>query len=745
MKISFTLPSGFLFLIILCLGSASCRENNLPDPELRRWEEMASRVEIFRDSFGLPHIYGETDADAVFGLLYAQCEDDYPRVERNYLWAIGRLAEVEGEQALYSDLRARLFMTEEEARACYRKSPVWLKKLCDAFADGINYYLYTHPEEPRYLEHYENWMPFYFFEGSIGGNIESVRTDRIKEFYEQLEQAGLPGRYTEKETEVEAEPSLLTEPSGSNGIALAPKLTANGHAMLLINPHTSFYFRPEVHVVSKEGLNVYGAVTWGQFFVYQGFNEDTGWMHTSGYTDVIDEFTVDVGSDGGGLKYRVGTDWLDMEIHTTRLSYRDGDRLKSREFPIFRTRYGPVTASNGGSWTATSLMWDPVGALKQSYLRTTQSNFEEFNQVMDIRRNSSNNTVFADSEGNIAYYHGNFIPRRNPAFDYSRPVDGSNPATAWQGLHSLDESIILLNPGNGWIQNCNSTPYSAAGDYSPRREDYPSYFTRDREQPRSIHAISLLEKASEVDLNGLIDLAYDPFLPTFELILPRLVAAWDRRPDPELEEAIALLRDWDYRTSVDSEAMTLAHFYGRQILGMPRPAQVRGWWEVFRYWGESAPEEDCLQGLSRAIEQLEKDLGTWRLAWGEVNRFQRINGDLRQPFNDSLPSFPVPHASGIWGSLAAYGANYRSENARKIYGTRGNSFVAVVEFGERVKAKSLLAGGQSGRPDSPHFDDQIDLYIGGTFKDVLFYREEVVVGSAEPYRPGEKMKLYKEN
>src|SRR5690606_37085433 len=264
--------SKYAFFLLLSLSCCS----QGPLTEMQRWEAQARDVTIIRDDFGVPHIYGKTDADAVFGLLYAQCEDDFNRVEQNYIWATGRLAEVEGEEALYSDLRAQLFMTEEEARAQYANSPPWLKKLCDAFADGINYYLYTHPEvKPRLLERFEPWMPMYFSEGSIGGDIERVSVRGIEEFYESGMEVP-EGELLEMEIEQE-----MAEPKGSNGIAISGALTRSGNPLLLINPHTSFFFRGEVHMVSEEGLNAYGAVTWGQFFIYQGFNERTGWMHTS--------------------------------------------------------------------------------------------------------------------------------------------------------------------------------------------------------------------------------------------------------------------------------------------------------------------------------------------------------------------------------------------------------------------------------------------------------------------------------
>lgn len=722
----FTSSFLFLFLLFSCAAPQA-------DTEVRNWEQQAERVTIYRDGFGVPHIYGKSDADAVFGLLYAQCEDDFNRVERNYIWAIGRLAEVEGEEALYSDLRARMFMSKEDAIERYENSPEWLKELCQAYADGINYYLHTHPEvKPALLERFEPWMPMYFSEGSIGGDIERISLRDIRGFYEGEKGAVLSA--TEKEP-------AYVEPQGSNGIAISGELTESGNAMLLINPHTSFYFRGEVHVASEEGLNAYGAVTWGQFFVYQGFNEKTGWMHTSTYTDVMDEFVETIVEKDGKPFYEYGEELRPVEVSEVTLAYKQGDTLSTRTFPIYRTHHGPITHRVEEGVVASAMMWDPVNALRQSYIRTKQDGYDGFRKMMDIRTNSSNNTVYADADGNIAYFHGNFIPKRDIRFDYSRPVDGSDPATDWQGLHTVDENILLLNPANGWIQNCNSTPYTAALEYSPKRSDYPEYMSADRENFRGIHAIELLKGRSGYTLESLIDLAHDPYLPAFEKLIPGLVEAYDRsgKQDADMGKAIELLREWDYRTSEASVPMTLAHYYGTRYGSEgDRPSGMSDM-ELMTYFGESSPDSERLKIFGRVLEQLNADFGSWNIPWGEVNRYQRIDGSVRQAFNDSLPSTPIGYASGRWGALAAYGARYHN-NTKKIYGTRGNSFVAVVEFGDKVRAKSILAGGQSGDPESPHFDDQVKRYAEADFKEVHYYKEDVVKNAEESYQPGKRKK-----
>ena len=680
----------------------------------------------------MPHIYAKTDADVVFGLLYAQAEDDFKRIERNYIWATGRLAEIEGEKALFSDLRARLFMTVDEAKHAYDIAPVWLRSLCDAFADGLNYYLETHPEvQPRLLTHFEPWMPMFFSEGSIGGDIEQIPLDGIAAFY------------GDNPTLVKPEPTISEsakseEPRGSNGFAISGKLTRSGKPLLLINPHTSFYFRGEVHAVSDQGLNAYGAVTWGQFFVYQGFNEHTGWMHTSTHVDFMDDFIEDITLDNGVLKYRYGDEQRPVKVSTVTLKYRNGDSLSERTFTMYHTHHGPITHAENGKWVATKINWDPVNALEQSYIRTKQSGYDGFRKMMDIRTNSSNNTVYADSEGNIAYFHGNFIPRRDTHFDFSQAVDGSNPATDWQGLHSVDETIHILNPENGWIQNCNSTPFTAAAQYSPVRDHYPVYMAPDAESFRGIHAVRVLTGQSDLTLDKLIEIAYDPYLPGFEQLIPGLIRAYDDSDEalPGLASPIDTLRGWDFKVSKKSVAMSLAHFYAtRYRTEGANPKNLKGM-ALIKYFANESPTEERLAVFAATVAQLKTDFGQWNTPWGEINRFQRLTGDIDLHFNDDEPSIPIGMASGRWGALASFGAR-QYPGTKRIYGSSGNSFVAVVEFGDKVKAKTLLAGGQSGDPSSPHFVDQAQRYAQRQFKDVAYYKEDVEKRATRSYHPGE--------
>ena len=722
-----------LFLLLLSLITFTAHSQAFSPAEVARWQQQARQVTITRDTWGIPHISGQTDADAVFGLLYAQCEDDFARVEENYLTAIGRLAEAQGEAALYSDLRARLFMDTTQAITLYQKSPPWLHALLDAFAAGTNYYLATHPTvHPQVLRRFQPWMPLMFSEGSIGGNISVVPLDRLKAFY------GQP-RPTSWQRPTFADPER--EPVGSNGFAIAPAKSASGHALLLINPHTSFYFRSEVQMTSQAGLNAYGAVTWGQFFVYQGFNEHCGWIHTSSSADSMDEYLEEVAPKKGAYAYRYGRQRRPVRTQQVSIPYKQGNALARKEFTLYYTHHGPIVGRQGDKWVAVRMMDTPLAALEQSYLRTKAKGYTDYQEVMRLNGNASNNTVFADDQGTIAYWHGNFMPKRDPKFNWNELVDGSTPATEWQGFHKVEELVQVRNPASGWLQNCNSTPFTVAGPASPKPAAYPTYMAPDDENYRGLNAVRVLSSKQSFTLDTLIAAANDPHLTAFDDLLPPLLAAAQSAPDPALTDAVALLRAWNRNYGQASVAQTLAIYWAEKIQTLARsrvPAGQRlDYISLAAFTTAHTTPAEKLAALAAVQQDLTRDFGTWRTPWGEVNRYQRLTGRIEETFDDQQPSRPVAFTSSAWGSLAAFGARPYPGTVRR-YGSVGNSFVAVVEFGPRVRARSVVTGGQSSRPGTPHFTDQAPLYCQGQFKDVWFYPEDVQRHVERQYRPGDE-------
>ncbi|MEW6759940.1 MAG: penicillin acylase family protein [Pseudomonadota bacterium] len=716
----------------MALAAAPTAQQAPAKAELARWKKTAERVTIMRDKWGIPHVFGKSDADAVFGLMYAQAEDDFNRVELNYINAMGRLAEVEGEKEIWRDLRMKMYIQPADMQAKYAASPAWLKELMNAFADGLNYYLHTHPEvKPKLITRFEPWMALSFSEGSIGGDIESIDLKELERFYGKNTQVAMAAR----------DKGFDAEPRGSNGFAIAPKLSSTGNALLLINPHTSFYFRPEVHMVSEQGLNAYGAVTWGQFFIYQGFNDKTGWMHTSGGGDVIDEYLETVTERDGKFFYKYGKEERPVRAAPLTLPYKTpSGAIAGKTITAYFTHHGPIVRAVDGKWVAVKMMDEPLKALTQSYSRTKAREYNAFYKAMELRTNSSNNTVYADAKGNIAYFHGNFIPKRDPKLDWTKPVDGSTPATEWQGLHAIKDTITLFNPASGYISNTNNWPFSSSGASSPKREAYPDYMWSLPENARGRHAERVLKDAKGFTLDSLIAAAYDSHLTAFEPLVPQLLKDYEALPanDPRkaaLAEQVASLRAWDLRYGVDSRPTSLAIYWGQDMVAKNAPRARAQGTPVVDFITHSLSAEERLASLQRASEKLTNDFGTWKTPWGEINRFQRISGDIDQQYDDSKPSFPVGFASANWGSLASFGM-VAKQKTKRIYGDRGNSFVAVVEFGPKVRAKSILAGGNSNNPASKHFADQAEMYSRGEFKDVLFYKEDIEKHLERKYHPG---------
>lgn len=713
-----------LFVLLLFPSFTFCQ--TFTQREISRFNTEAQRVTIIRDNWGVPHIYGKTDADAVFGLLYAQCEENFQRVEENNLEMLGRLSEVYGEEKLCDDLEMRLIYDSSAAIQDYNMSPAWFKKLLNAAADGVNFFLYKHPAvKPAVLTRFKPWFALMRTNGSISATqTGGISQQDMRNLY-KIDGSGVSlnelGGVPVSKTSLGGSVNEQTDDIGSNGFAVAPSKTRSKNAIIYINPHVTFYYRTEMQMVSDEGLNAYGGVTWGTFFIFQGFNQHCGWMHTSSGADVADAYKEKIQKKNNAFFYLYDGKWLPVKARQVTIRSKEGGILKQKTFTCYATGHGPVMGSRNGEWLSLRENNRSLTALVQSWLRTKAKGFEDFKKIMDMRSNSSDNTVFADDKGHIAYWHGNFIPKRDSKLDWSEPVDGTTSATEWKGLHSLDEMVHVYNPASGWIQNCNSTPFTVSGESSPKKENYPVYMAPDEENYRAINAERLLSKANDVTVDKVIkDIGYSHYLSAFEVLLPPLFSAYDGLPESDslrtmLREPISLLRSWDKSSSVSSIATTLAIEWAS------------------RSNGDSSSKEKLIL-LLETVRDLEEKFGSWKIAWGEINRYQRVAEG--EEFDDSKPSLASGLAASAFGSLPSFVAR-RYDGTNRRYGYNGNSFIACVEFGERLKAKSIITGGQSFDSSSKHFTDQAQMYLDGDFKDVLFYKEDVLKHAEKQYHPGE--------
>lgn len=720
---------GALVALFVLLLLAGCDQSSSPGYALI---SLADDVTIYRDAFGVPHVHGKTDAAAAFGFAYAQAEDNFWQIEDNFVRAIGRAAELEGEDMLQSDWLNRALQTKSLSISEFEESDGRIRSILEGFAAGLNHFLRTHPDtEPRLIYHFEPWYPLafirflYYQRGflrtagvysrefdaamrvssnellSIGGNID---TDAV----------------TREETSPSGDLYPKTE-QGSNSWAVSPSRSASGNALLFINPHLAFFGESQVyegHIISDEGWNFSGYTRFGFPMPYVGFNEYLGWASTDNAADQADSYAEVFDHPDDPLAYKYGDEYRTAEAWEEYILVRDGTLLDTLTFQMRKTHHGPVVALNGDTPISVRMAkFEEPGWLAEWYAMSRANNLESFRDAVSSLDMLFGNYLYADREGNIYYVYNGAVPRRSEAFDWRGVNDGSDPETEWQGYHSLDELPQVLNPPSGWIQNCNGTPFLSTSEGNPIRTDYPSYMAREGDNARSRAARRILSSHDSFTFDTWLKLAYDTFSVRADEEIPGLVDAWpalerlEPRRAARIQEAVELLRNWDRVSTVESVEMTLFVF-----------ASEQGYLS--------------LTGLERAVSRLERDWGTWHVPWGEINRLQRAqsNGD---GLSDDLPSIAVAGVPSWAGAMFTFWSSSPPGQKRR-YGTGGNSYVAVVEFGPVVRAKSLHPFGASADPTSPFHFNQAEIYATGDFKEAWLTLEDVRANASRSYRPGEE-------
>jgi acyl-homoserine-lactone acylase len=701
-------------------------------------ERMARTVTIYRDTYGVPHIYAPTDAACVFGLMYAQAEDNFWQLEVDYIRSLGRAAEIYGERALMNDVMRRAFEINRLAMAEYARAGARTRRLCDAFAAGLNYFLATHPQiKPQLITRFEPWHILAFQRSVPGLNSLGVKQGDVSEEMRRAspehkrELAPGPSEVEElRGANSEEAPEPL---SGSNMWAIGPAKSASGRALLLINPHVAFFGggqRYEAHLHSNEGLNVSGFAILGTPYIRSGFNDYLGWSHTNNYADVADVYTEQFDDPKNPLAYRYGNGFRTASEWDEEIKIKTDRGVEVRKYKLRRTHHGPVIAQRDGKGLSVRVARHAEGGvLGQRYAMSRARSLAEFKAAMGNVALTGSNTIYADRAGNIFYVHGNAIPRRSPKFDWSQAVDGSNPEAEWQGYHRLAELPQLTNPKSGFVQNCNSTPFLTTTEGNPIEANYPKYMVSEGDTPRARSSRRILSGKEKFTFEEWTRAATDRRVMVADEMIPRLVEDWEKLKSSDaaraekLKAVVAELKAWDQVSAIESTAMAL---FARWVERLNAAPQEDGQSATFR-----------LDALEKAMSELERDFGVWRVAWGEVNRLQRVHtsGD-QEPFSDERPSLPVAGGPGNLGIVFTFGARATS-GAKRRYGAVGNSYVSVVEFGPRIKARSILVFGQSADPSSPHYFDQAALYAKGEFKPVWFTLPEIRAHAERIYHPGE--------
>src|SRR5215475_5109776 len=698
-------------------------------------EKLARSVTIYCDNFGVPHVFGKTDASVVFGLMYAQCEDNFWQLETDLIRSTGRAAEIEGEKWLASDLAYRAFEVEKLSKVEYERLPAKSKVLCDAFAAGLNYFIACNPQiKPRLITRFEPWNILAFNRmgrisglGRIGLGLNEIRIG-------SLESTGAPAP-DNPDLDLTALHAWFDETKaepleGSNMWAIAPLKSASGKAMLLINPHVGFFGggqRYEAHLRSDEGLDVYGFAILGTPYIRSGFTQNLGWSHTNNYADTADTYLETFDDPENPLNYRYGNGYRAAVEWTGEMKVKTANGIEARRYRFRKTHHGPIIgARNGKQVAARAAKLEEGGELQQRFAMNRARGLAEFKAALSQLALTGSNTIYADRAGNIFYVHGNAVPRRDPKFDWTKPVDGDKAEAEWQGYHALDELPQLFNPKSGFLQNCNSTPFLTTLEGNPRKEDFHAYIAPEEDTPRAKSSRRILSGKEKFTFDEWTRSATDTTVNEAAPDITRMTAAWlelqkdDKTLFDKLRPAIKEMSDWDGVARIDSTPATL------YLLTSERATRD----------GKNLDYDVKLRLLETVMNDLEKRFGTWRVAWGEINRLQRVHTSGDEPFSDERQSWPVAGGPGAAGLVFTY--NARAEIGQKLhYGTSGNTFVAVIEFGKQVRARSVLVFGQSADPKSPHYTDQAGLYAQGKFKDVRFTPKEIKSNLERSYHPGD--------
>lgn len=729
MRIIRTLIPILLLVVSACAPIRSAVGAVFPGRPAR----LAGQVTIHRDAWGVPHILGETDAAVVFGLAWAQAEDNFWQVEEDIVRSIGRAAELYGESELADDIVRAALDVERLSRAEYEREPEERKALWDAFAAGLNYWLDHHPERRRLLRRFEPWHAFARFRsGTAGTRIDGVRLGDV--VVERLDAAG---QVEASGTALELAPRTARLPAhapaadeGSNAWAVAPSRTASGHALLFQNPHVRFFGggqRYEAHLHSDQGYRVNGFAILGTPMIRSGRNERLGWTHTNTAADDADAFLLDVAPENP-LVYRRGERRDTMEVFERTVRVRiDSATVVERSYRFRRTHHGPVVRLDDGRFAAVRIArFEDGGSLQQWYAMGRAQNLEEFRAALAQTAFPISNTMYADVEGNIMFVQGNAVPKRSPGFDWSAPVDGADPATEWQGYHALDELPQLINPPSGWLQNANATPFLAtaeADNLDPA--NYPAYMAPEPDNARARRSREILAADSSWTFEEWTAAAFDTRMAEAAAEVPAIADEWERLgafdPDRavEFDAAVEALRDWDGVATLESPATTLF------VL----------WLERYRGGVGDTAAFPRLTALEGAIAELRAAWDTVLVPWGEVNRLQRVHTSGELPFDDDAPSLPVAGAPG-WTGIIFNVTGRPGPGGGRRYGISGHTWVSIVEFSPEPVARSIVTFGQSADPDSPHWFDQAELYVRGRFKDAWFRPEDVLREARRSYRPG---------
>jgi penicillin amidase len=749
-----------VLLFTVCVYLTCAETKHVPAAEANNATEddtssnkLAEQVIVHRDEWGVAHLFGETDESTLFGAGYAQAEDYFWQLEDTTIQALGRYAEIRGKEGLKTDLLARSFELAKRSKKDFARLPPESQKLLQAFAAGVNHLLAVEPTvKPRLLQRFEAWHVlaidrYLMLTMTYGGS--GVRKPRPQDARLSVRDQTIPSYSWDWLDPPNQFESNVREAIGSNSWAIAPQKTKSGEAMLFINPHQPWYGIGqfyEMHLHSKETLRFSGACFFGNPIPVLGHNEYLGWAYTVNQPDVADSWKIEFSHPTDPLKYRFGDVYREAEEWQESISILEKNVVETKTVTFRKTESGPVMSYNGKQAVVAKVarLFD-VGRLDQAVEMVRATNFKEWKKAFSRCAIPMFNVTYADRDGNIFYAYNGAVPIRDERFDWSRTVDGSNPATQWKGIHPFDDLPQVLNPESGYVQNCNCSPYLTTDSGNPQRDDFPKYMVRDWDidKRRSKLARELLSNANEVDFDWYQQLCFDT-----TLYWPKIEKAnWQRQfkllkqAEPQLasklEPYLDALVNWDGKADKNSKVALLCISWYEELYGTSQSERIKS-----EYQGNPKKQ---LMALGRVAKRLEQLHGDWRLPWGEAHRLQRTaySADTMEAGVSLLPFAASQPCAGAPGPMGVVFTIYSTPSVQLLRPQRfavvGCSYMSAIAFGkDKVRAVSLVPFGTSGSPRSPHFRDQADLLSNQKFKQAWFYEKDVLKAARQSYHPGEE-------
>lgn len=672
-------------------------------------------VTIVRDEYGVPHIYGKTDADVAYGLAYAHCEDDFTTMQESLLTTRGEMAAVNGISGLPTDFLVRAMKIWEFIDQGYDgELSESVRAVCEAYADGANHYAALHTDElltPKLFP-------------VTGKDVAAGFAFRMPFFYmlhrhlRELMPLRKQGVSTHAQDTRGASPLLDdTREWGSNAFAVAPSRSADGYTRLAINSHQPWtgpvaWYEARLH--SEEGWDIVGGLFPGTPVVLHGHNRHLGWAHTVNMPDLCDVYRLTINPENRNQYWFDGA-WRDFEKEETRIRLK---LLGPLHLPVRRqllwSVHGPAIRTKKGVFAIAYAGFGEIRAVEQFYRMNRATNLEEFRDAMAMRATLAMNTVYADAKGNIWYLYNALFPMRAEGYDWSGTLPGDASETLWRAFWSFEKLPQVFNPPSGFVQNCNSSPFRTTfGEGNPVPEQFPAWLGIPEQMTnRALRLHELFGPDMSVTREEFYAYKFD-WNYSRQSLVAELIAQLDRVgafDDPLMNEGMTLLKNWDFTAAPDSVGTAVAVLMGEPVIRA-------------MLLGGKVP--DPVESLKRAVHFLHKHHGRLDVPWSSVNRLVRGNVNV-----------------GLGGGpdtlYAVYGEK-RSDGT--LHGHSGDSYVLLVEWDPqgRVSSRSLHNfGAASTRPDSPHYADQVPLFVERRTKPVHLDEADLLEHATESYRPGER-------